>query len=395
MRLAIVGAALLSLAACNRGEPVKAEGKQEQTAREPAAQEVVVSEQGQRSAGLVLHTVQTESVSETISATGQLTVNEDQTWSAGSLHEGRIVTVSAKPGDVVRQGQVLARMHSHEVHESRAQYKTAQLELERLQAAEAHSRRLRDRAKRLVDLKAMSQQELESAEAGLRNAEAAVKTARTELDRHSIHITEYLDVPLDESREGKDHLIPIKAPAAGIIIERKANAGTVLTAGQEVFRITDPSTIWMTANVNEADLAHLRTGQTVKVLVRAYPNRTFAGRILRLGEGLDPTTRTLRVRVAVPNPGGMLKPEMYASAEIQRAAGRSTLLVPDAAIQDIGGNRVVFVKTGPDQFQVRPVEVGGAADQRIEITSGLQPGEQVVAKGSFILKSQMLQSAIE
>src|SRR5207237_7315066 len=101
-------------------------------------------------------------VNEISSATGQFTVDEDQTWIVGALLDGRVVSVSARVGDRVRAGQVLARIHSHEVHDARASYKSADLELARARMAESYAQRIRDRAKRLFDLRAGSQQELDS-----------------------------------------------------------------------------------------------------------------------------------------------------------------------------------------------------------------------------------------
>jgi cobalt-zinc-cadmium efflux system membrane fusion protein len=133
----------------------------------------------------------------------------------------------------------------------------------------------------------------------------------------------------------------------------------------------------------------------VRVIVRAHPGRAFSGRILRLGEELDPTTRTLKVRVLVPNEGRLLKPEMYAAAEIQRASSRSALFIPEAAAQELNGSRVVFVRTGPGRFQARAIDIAGTMNGRMEVTAGLKAGEQVVVKGSFVLKSQMLRGSLE
>jgi cobalt-zinc-cadmium efflux system membrane fusion protein len=359
--------------------------------------EVVLDAEAQRRAGIEVQPVRLERVRETIGATGQLTVNEDQTWSAGAMNSGRIMTVGVKVGDEVTKGQVLARMQSHEVHDSRAAYKKAVLELARVQALESQARRLRDRARRLFDLKAMSQQELENAESELRNAEAAVAHARNELERERVHLEEFLEVPIEHEVHSTRHaedLIPIRAPEPGIVIERKVAPGTVVSAGQEVFRITTPSSIWMTVNVNEADLSHLRPGQPVRVFVRAYPDRVFNGRVLRLGEELDPTTRTLKVRVVVPNTRGMLKPEMYASAEIDRGAGSEVLTVPDSAAQDLSGNRVVFVRMAPGRFAPRPIQTGRTVNGKTEVVAGLRAGDEVVVKGSFVLKSQLLQGTL-
>jgi cobalt-zinc-cadmium efflux system membrane fusion protein len=385
------------LAGCSGNGPAKTEAKADAPAEEKLKSgEVIMTEPAQKMAGITVELLQPGIVSESITATGELTVNEERTWTVGSHIEGRVVTVFAKPGDHVRQGAVLARMHSHEVHDSRADFRRASDELVRARAAALQATRLRDRAARLFELKAASKQDLELAEGQRREAEVAVRNAQTELDRVRTHITDYLEVSVSPGNEdrGEDH-IPIKTPESGQVIERKASAGTVVTTGQEMFRITDPSSVWMMANVSESDLRHLRVGQSVRVIVRAYPDRPFPGRILRLGEALDPTTRTLKVRVLVPNRGGLLKPEMYATAEIERAGSRSALFVPEAAAQDLSGNRVVFVRTGPDRFEARPIQVARVLDGRMEVVEGLRSGEEVVVRGSFILKSQLLRSSME
>jgi cobalt-zinc-cadmium efflux system membrane fusion protein len=151
----------------------------------------------------------------------------------------------------------------------------------------------------------------------------------------------------------------------------------------------------MIANVNEADLAHLRPGQVVRVAVRAYPDRKFSGRVLRLGEQLDAATRTLRVHVLVPNQHGLLKPEMFATAEIDRPGTRDSIVIPDSALQDLNGHQVVFVRVAPDRFAVRPVQTAPAGAGQVEVVAGLRGNEPVVVKGAFVLKSHLLRSSLE
>jgi cobalt-zinc-cadmium efflux system membrane fusion protein len=383
----------LALAGCGREELPNGSSKSEPVHATPRSAGVELSETAMRNAGITVDTVRAEPVRESISATGQLTVNEEQTWIVGALHDGRIVSVDVTVGDTVKQGQVLAQMHSQDLHESRAAYKRAVAEVTRAESAEAQAQRMHERARRLFDLKALSQQEVELAALQLRNAQTAVQNARIEVERERAHLVEFLDVPVEQIKE--EDFVPIKAPASGVVIDRKGTPGTVVAMGQEVFRITTPTSIWMLANVNEANLSDLRVGQPVKVLVRAYPDRAFDGRILRLGEALDPTTRTLQVRVLVPNPGGMLKPQMYASAEIGRSSTRQSVFVPDAAVQDLSGNRIVFVETGDRRFEPRPVRVGRSVEGRTEILEGLTPGNRIATKGSFVLKSEFLRSSIE
>ncbi len=380
------------------GEAVKAAAPKAAEEKKHAGQ-ITLTEEQQRNGAIQVAVVRPEMVSQTISATGQFTVNEDQTWIVGALLDGRIVSVEAKVGDRVKAGEVLARIHSHEVHDARAAYKSAELELARAKMAEGYAQRLRDRAKRLFDIKAGSQQELDAAEAELRNAQTAVRDAAVKVGKERTHIVEFLDIPLeDDDHPGANDpndFVPVKAPAAGMVIDRKATAGTVVSTGNEVFRITTTGSLWLIANVNEADLGQLRVGMPVRILVRAFPDRPFRGRILRLGEQLDPTTRTLQVRVFVENPGNVLKPEMFATAEIERGASREALFVPESAAQDLNGSRVVFVKTGPQHFEPRSIEVARTLNTQMEVVSGLKPGDAVVVKGSFVLKSQLLKSSLE
>jgi len=385
---ALVAVLACVVASCKSDPPARANVETKKT-----SSEVVIEEAAQRSAGIVVQAAGSEVVPETITATGQITYNEDQSWSIGAVVDGRIVSMTAKVGDPVRAGQVLAQMHTHEVHDSRANYRNAVGEVSRLQSALAQAQRVRDRARRLFDLKAISKEDLEQAEMDHRNVESALEKAHTNVDKERHHLVEFLDVPVEDQPHGD--FVPIKTPASGVMVERQASIGSAISAGQQLFRVANVSTLWMIANVNETGLAHLRQGQRVRIRVRAYPERTFSGRILRLGEELDPATRTLRVRVLVPNEHGLLKPEMYATAEIDRVASRQALVIPASAIQDLNGHKIVFVRVAPNRFAVRPIETGRAGPAQTEVVTGLRPNEPVVVKGSFILKSHLLRSSLE
>jgi cobalt-zinc-cadmium efflux system membrane fusion protein len=354
---------------------------------------VIVLDKTQLQKGHVMvEPVRTEETVSTLTIPGRLTFSEDQTWHIGAIASGRIENISARVGDAVKANQVLGRLHSHEVHEARAGYQQAQTELERARSAQGYAKQRRDRAQRLLELRAGSRQDLETAEADLRNAEAAIEKAQSEVDKERAHLNIF-GLPLEGTDEEDD--IPILAPAAGLVLERKATVGSVVNSGDELFVITDISSVWMIAAANEEDLSKLHSGQPVRVQVRAYPDREFAGRILKLGEELDPATRTLQIRIAVPNPHGLLKPEMYAMASVQQAGKRQSLVVPEQAIQEIDGLSVVFVQDSENEFRARTVEPGKRADGGVEIVEGLKRGEAVVVKGGFALKSEMLKTMIQ
>jgi multidrug efflux pump subunit AcrA (membrane-fusion protein) len=359
---------------------------------------IVLDQTEQQKGHVVAELVRIKEVAETLVVSGRLTVSDDQTWHVGAIAGGRVDELSARLGDFARVGQILGRIHSHDVHEARAGYQQALTELERTRSAEGYAAQRRDRAQRLLELRAGSRQDLETAEADLRNAQAAIEKAQSELGKERAHLT-ILRVPIDEpasdaAQHGDEDDVPIIAPASGIVLERRATVGSVVNAGDELLALTDPSSLWMIAAANEADLSKLRPGQGARVEVRAYPDRGFAGRILQLGEQLDPVTRTLQIRIVVPNQQGLLKPEMYATARLQQSGRRSAAFVPEEAIQDIDGVPAVFVRRSQNSFEARLVKIGQHSGGETEILEGLNAGEAVVVKSSFLLKSQMLRSRI-
>jgi membrane fusion protein, heavy metal efflux system len=408
-RLLFVIALAVSLSSCARqnGSQSHASKSTESNNGDGTARQkqglVTIGKTEQDAAHIVLGTIQEQKVAQTVTAPGKLVTNEDRTWRVGAIAPGKIDEVLAKVGDFVRAGQVLARIHSHDVHEARAAYREATVELDRARSAVAYAKQRRDRAKRLLELKAGSRQDLESAENGLVDAEAAVSTAIAEVRKERIHLTDVLHVPVEAvtdtepkaQRPTDSEDIPVYAPASALVFERRATVGSVVGAGDVLFSLTDTSSLWMIAAANETDLSALRPGQRAEIRVRAYAGRLFPGRILKLGEELDPATRTLEVRILVPNPQGLLKPEMYASAAIQQLGRRAAIFLPDSAIQDIDGMPAVFVQRTGTQFEARSIKTGQHANGETEISEGVHPGELVVLKGAFLLKSELLKSRIQ
>ncbi len=393
----IVILAAIALFACGKKDAAAPSG----TAQKPKEREssgVITLDRTQQQKGhIAVVTVAAREIAESLTVPGQLTFSEDRTWRVGAVVGGKVDELTAKVGDFIRAGQIVGRIHSHDVHEARAAYRQASTELDRARAAEVYSRRLRDRAQRLLELKAGSRQELETAESNLLNAQATIAKAESEIVKERAHLTEILHISIDDrpgSTQPPDG-VPIFAPASGTVMDRKATAGSVLNAGDEILSLSDTRSLWMIAAANEVDLSKIRTGQTVRIEVRAYPGREFSGRVLRLGEKLDPTTRTLQIRILVPNSQGLLKPEMYATAFLPQTANHAVLMVPDEAIQDINGVPAIFVRKQPTEFEPRSVKTGHRTNGETEIVDGLKPGEEIVVKGSFLLKSQLLRRAIE
>ena len=401
MKVIVLAVAFLALCSCGAKKPAAASDNSKAEAPKKDKQgsgAITLDSEAQRKGHITVVSVADKDVAETLNVPGQLTTSEDRTWRVGSIAAGKVESVAAHLGDFVRSGQILARLHSHDVHEARAAYREAVVELDRSRIAETYAIQKRDRASRLLELKAGSRQELEAAEAELANAEAHIERAQAEVTKERKHITEILQLSVDDSSKpgaGDQDDIAVRAPAAGVVFERKATVGTVVTEGDVLFSITDTSSLWMIAAANEADLSKFHAGQKVLVQVKSYPQCEFPGRVLKLGEQLEPETRTLQIRIAVPNPRGLLKPEMYATASLQQAGSRRALFVPEEAIQDINGLPAVFLRRSANEFEPRPVKAGRHVNGEAEILEGLKPGDSVVVKGSFLIKSQMLKSTMQ
>lgn len=349
-----------------------------------------------------------EPVFEALMVTGRIGVNENLTSRVGAVADGRIVAVFANVGDNVKKGQLLAQLHSHEVHDARAEFAKARAELNRRKAELEFAGNARNRAVKLYDLKATSLEQVQRAETDLQGARLSITTAQAEINRIEEHLrhlgltpegaeeeyTKASDKKPEEGKGEKDYeeaeLVPILAPIDGTILKRFISPGTVVTPASDLLLISDLSTLWVNAEVPEKNLGSLRLGRTVKIMVQAYGDRAFSGRITLIGDSLNPDTRTVQVRCQTENRERLLKPEMYAMVSFELGETRQALLVPVEAIQDIGGTSTVFVREGDTRFRARTIRTGSQSGSKIEVLEGLKTGELVVTAGSFLLKSELL-----
>lgn len=387
--LFLVALSLASLTSCRKQDapaPVKAAKAAPGSVLLPAAE--------QRDAGLAVRPVELRSVPQILHVTGRLALNENRTWRVGAVTDGRVVEVDANPGDVVSAGQVLARLHTHEIHEARAMYRKALADLSAAKQSEAYAAKARDREKRLYGLKAASLAQVETAETMLKASQTATVNAEAEVERTRRHLVDFLDVSAEDSNSADGDLIPIKSPASAVILSRSVTPGTVVQPSTEAFVLSDLHSLWMIASVNEEFLPKLRVGMPVQVFVRAYGDYPFSASIQHVGEVLDATTRTVMVRIEIPNQGAKLKPEMYAIGDIALGGSEPGMFIPESAPQEVNGQNSVFVQIDADHFQVRPIESGRTIEGALQVIHGLNPGEKVVTQGTFVLKSQLLKSSL-
>ena len=204
----------------------------------------------------------------------------------------------------------------------------------------------------------------------------------------------YLDFPSAEmerlKREAEAReIVTIPSPVSGTVIEKPALQGMRFMPGEPLYKIVDTSTIWLIAEVFEQDLANVAVGQPAKIVVKAYPDRSFAGRVAFIYPTVGEQTRTARVRIEIPNPGDLLKQEMYASVEIASPVGRrDVLVVPDSAVIDNGVRQVVLIDRGEGRFEPRPVRLGEKGDGYVEVRDGVAADERVVVSANFLIDAE-------
>jgi len=352
----------------------------------------IIRQDSQQAAGFALTKVHARTLPLTTPAVGSLTVNEEKTDHIGVIFAGIVTQVLVNVGDQVNAGQVLARLHTHDLHDAISAYQSGLAEAERTRRLIDYTRHNRERYDSLYQIKFASRQEAEQAAMDYRNAVADRDKALAMLQAARTHLADMLEVADDKISESDLHAetIPIKTPRSGIVMARYLTPGMALNPGAQTFTVSGLATLWMMAAVSEENLEGLRIGMPVTISVRAYPSVTFGGQIVQLGPQLDPATRTLTVRVLVPNRDGRLRPEMYATAEIARNASRWALFVPEVSVQNLNGNAVVFMRRPNSEFEATPVKTGARVDHEVEIVEGLKDGEEVVTDGAFVVKSQFL-----
>lgn len=181
--------------------------------------------------------------------------------------------------------------------------------------------------------------------------------------------------------------LTIYSPISGYVMERNAFPKQRVTPDMMLYTVADLSTVWVIADVFEYEAANVRLGQTATFTLSYMPGKVFHGRVSYILPQVDPATRTLKVRIALDNPGNVLKQEMYGDVELKTGGSRK-LTVPQSAVLNSGQRQVVFVDLGQGKFEPRAVKAGAQIGDRIEILSGLTAGDRIVTSGNFLLDSE-------
>ena len=224
------------------------------------------------------------------------------------------------------------------------------------------------------------------------HAERLVQASRERLLRWDLSEA---DIRALEERGRAVDTVPFRSPVSGTIVEKMAVEGMKVMAGQTLFRVADLSVVWVEADVPEQEMSIVRVGQRARVTLQGLPDEPLLGRTIYVYPTVEEQTRTAKVRIQFANAGGRLKPGMFAEVLLSGPDVRA-LTVPTDAVLEAGADQLVFVALGGGRFEPRPVKVGHRTRDEIEITSGLEEGEQVATGAAFFLDSEsQLRAAVQ
>ena len=229
--------------------------------------------------------------------------------------------------------------------------------------------------------------------AALKDAGAEMQTGMRQLAEASLVRLRNWDISEEQIKAlaaggEASRTLSFRSPAGGVVLEKKAVAGMRFMPGEMLYQIADLSSVWVLADVFERDIALVKPGQKVSLAISAYPEKSFAGTIAYIYPRLTAETRTIPVRIELANPGGLLKPAMYASVELAVGAADRVLTVPVSAVIDSGTRQIVLVEKGAGRFEPRAVRLGARSDDYVEVREGIRDGEPVVVAANFLIDAE-------
>ncbi len=329
--------------------------------------------------------VSQSSTSGVVEVPGQLVTNDDRTARLAAPAQARVIAVHVSPGDHVLRGMRLVTLQSPDANMAQSDLQKADAEVASRRAAATYAKSARGRAERLLALKAIPRQDYERAIADDELARASLSQAIAEAQRSRSNASQ---LGIDPG----SGTMSIRSPISGIVTAREVAPGSVVSPGAPLVTVTDPSTLWLAVALPEAVASSARVGATLRFTVPIAPD-TFFARIQSVSGSFDPATRSLPIRGIVSNPGGRLRPELFARVWVESNQPQLTMTIPESAIQRMENRVAVFVfhptPGGGARFEKRDVEIGGAQAGRVTVLRGLKPGEIIVVEGAFAVRAQM------
>jgi len=383
--LALLVAALWLLCSCGKGTTTAGAASPAAPPAEPAAPQdpLEITPPAQLRATLKLAEPQSAAVGATITVAGRIEVDEMRITRVSSPVMGRINTLMAREGQDVRKGELLALLNS-------AGLSDAQLGFLKALSQRQLALRAVERAQQLLKAEVIGSAELQRREAEFTEASAELDGARDQLELLGMAPEAVEELGRTRSIRSVSRVL---ASMDGTVLARKITMGQMVQAAETIFEVADLSQVWLIADVPEPNAGHLREGLAVEAEISALPGTKLRGRLSFVSHTLNPETRTVRVRMDVPNPGRRLKPAMLATMQLHDQAEKRQV-VPVAAVVREGDTEMIFVERAPGVYVLRPVTLGEEYGAQRVLLDGLRPGEKVVVEGAFHLNNERRRRAV-
>lgn len=360
----------------HEGEGVAKESAEGEHAEGEAEEgRLTLSDEQINSAGIQLAEAKAQSISLSLPFPGEIRFDEDRTTHVVPRVPGVVESVHVNLGQPVKKGQLLAVIASQQISDQRSEQAAAQRRLEL-------ARTTYERERQLWQDKISAEQDFLQARQALQEAEIALSNARQKIS-----------VVSGSSVTGGGNRYELRAPFDGVVVEKHLGLGEVVSETTNAFTLSDLSRVWVTFGVSPKDLNKVLVGKTVTVSASEL-NAQVKGAVAYVGNLLGEQTRTATVRVTLANPQGAWRPGLFVTVLVDTDTRLTKVAVPETAIQTVEDKPTVFVRTA-DGFKAQSVVMGSRAAGMAEITEGLEPGVQVAAAGSFILKSELGKASAE
>ncbi len=321
-----------------------------------------------------IDTVKTTSMQDELTLSGEVSFDDNRVIKVFPFSSGQVTDVKVSLGDRVSKGQVLAIMKSADVAGSYSDLTSTKSDL-------SIAKRQLDQTEYLYKNGISSERDYTEAKENFNKAQAA-----------NLKVQEQLSINGHGNTSSSGQYV-IKAPESGYIVEKGVTAGSFIRSDNaaSMFTISDMKDVWIWANVFESDIAKVKDGYAAKVSTLAYPGKVFQGKVNAVSSVLDPDNKVMKVKITLPNPNMLLKPEMFTSVVISNNEPTKSVTVPASSIIFNDSKNFVVVYQSKCNLQVREVNVIKTVDNVSYISSGLKAGEMLVSKNQLLLYDALIE----
>lgn len=312
-------------------------------------------------------------INDELTLSGEVSFNENNVNRIYPRSSGQVVESKVTLGDKVHAGQVLAVLRSADVAGSYADLTSANADL-------AITKRQMDNTESLYKSGIASEKDFTEAKQNYEKALAAKSKIQSAISING------------GSNSNATGTYVLTSPIDGYIVEKKVNAGNFIRGdmGDYLFTVSDLKNVWINANVYEADISKVKEGYSVKVTTLAYPDKVFSGTIDKVSEVLDPSSKTLKVRIRLDNPDRLLHPEMFAKVIVTNTENRKAVCIPTQSMISLNGKNYVVVYNSNTDMKIAEISILKSAGDKAFLSGGVMPGQKIITHNQLLVFQQLL-----